>query len=67
MLQYANHWIPHPLNCACTIAVPGSALTYSPLGWWLADGSAPVPQNGSHYWFTDKDTVQAEINDGQFL
>ncbi len=24
-------------------------------------------QNGMHYWFTDKDTMQAEINDGQFL
>lgn len=26
-----------------------------------------APQNGQHYWFTDKDTMQAEINDGQFL
>lgn len=26
-----------------------------------------VLQNGVHYWFTDKETMQAEINDGQFL
>jgi guanylate kinase len=24
-------------------------------------------QNGVHYWFTDKETMQAEIEDGQFL
>ena len=24
-------------------------------------------QNGMHYWFTDKETMQAEIDDGQFL
>lgn len=25
------------------------------------------PQNGVHYWFTDKETMQSEIDDGQFL
>jgi guanylate kinase len=24
-------------------------------------------QNGVHYWFTNKETMQAEIEDGQFL
>ena len=27
----------------------------------------PWLQNGVHYWFTDKETMQAEIEDGQFL
>jgi guanylate kinase len=29
------------------------------IGIWL--------QDGVHYWFTDKETMQAEIEDGQFL